>query len=939
MSNRSNQFGPEDAANETAAAVEAGQSWQNQTDPLAELAKLVGNPQPSAPAAPMQSHYEEERSAPLVAEQPVQAEPSYEPTPMPEQFAVGSALQDPAYSTAQAEAPVAGTGYRLHKQAVADGFGSYHSPEQAYADPFALDANGTITEPAAEPADFVSDLPPVPRIVADAAPMAPATTAPQETIPAYAPQVSASTYQEVPQAGPALGESLDAQLAQDLEAEMVASFGGAPAALDQAAVSNPRLKRSLPRATPVAQKDSNHIPASQVAAEEAAAQAYAAQLEAEEAAKLQIQMQEEALALQEAARAKPVEEELQAELRGPINEEELLPEAQVEVASAPQGSHVLDEQMTAAFQQEMAALSSADDMTPAEAAVGSLDEFAQAGAAAAQALAATAVQAPVEAADPLIDALGQPDPQRAAKQHPVTTPSLKPQSRQPSEDLEDILLDLNAPAVVRETQASENAEPEPAFGPLPGATVETNVAGEAFAAEYGKQGEMRASIAAGIDDMSWPQAAEHIGQDDEDLFALDDKQQAPAQGYDLSEVAEAMAERDPSVRHGVLPGLPPVTPQVVEEKKSPGTQKGVMAAAAVGAVIVLGGLGATFIDFGGGTNLPNGEPPLVHADSAPMKKFPQVADADQNSDDQLILPAQSDLKVENEVMLPRENAAVEPLPPAPVAGEDVSTAVVANAPKKVRTITVRPDGTLDYGNENGAKSLADQLLAAQRQAQHAGTTGDPKDMAWLNQNGNEQAAAAPVDNGPTNLLPDVPQRSVSTQPITRQNGALPQTGGAVTTTASVAPNPFGIDNAAAVAPNVETRPLQKPLGGVQVAAAPQSAGQPLDLTGGAQVNQPQQPVAARLQPTAPAANMAGAAYVVQLSSVRSEDMAANEISSFQRRFPSLMQGVRPAVVRADLGEKGIYYRVRVPFGDKDGAINFCTSLKEAGGDCFVRRNS
>ena len=42
-------------------------------------------------------------------------------------------------------------------------------------------------------------------------------------------------------------------------------------------------------------------------------------------------------------------------------------------------------------------------------------------------------------------------------------------------------------------------------------------------------------------------------------------------------------------------------------------------------------------------------------------------------------------------------------------------------------------------------------------------------------------------------------------------------------------------------------------------------------------------------------------------------------------------------MRADLGEKGIYYRVRVgPFNDGDAA-RLCGDLKAAGGDCILAR--
>ena len=47
----------------------------------------------------------------------------------------------------------------------------------------------------------------------------------------------------------------------------------------------------------------------------------------------------------------------------------------------------------------------------------------------------------------------------------------------------------------------------------------------------------------------------------------------------------------------------------------------------------------------------------------------------------------------------------------------------------------------------------------------------------------------------------------------------------------------------------------------------------------------------------------------------------------------------PSIKRADLGEKGVYYRAMVgPFGTSEEASQFCGNLKSAGGQCVVQRN-
>jgi hypothetical protein len=47
----------------------------------------------------------------------------------------------------------------------------------------------------------------------------------------------------------------------------------------------------------------------------------------------------------------------------------------------------------------------------------------------------------------------------------------------------------------------------------------------------------------------------------------------------------------------------------------------------------------------------------------------------------------------------------------------------------------------------------------------------------------------------------------------------------------------------------------------------------------------------------------------------------------------------PLIKRADLGEKGVFYRAMVgPFGTRDEAAQFCTSYRTAGGQCVIQSN-
>jgi hypothetical protein len=92
-------------------------------------------------------------------------------------------------------------------------------------------------------------------------------------------------------------------------------------------------------------------------------------------------------------------------------------------------------------------------------------------------------------------------------------------------------------------------------------------------------------------------------------------------------------------------------------------------------------------------------------------------------------------------------------------------------------------------------------------------------------------------------------------------------------------------------------------------------------------------------PIAPSAGGAGGNYLVQVSSQRSEADAQASFKALQGKFPSVL-GSRPSVIkRADLGDKGVYYRAMVgPFSSYDEASQFCGSLKSAGGQCVAQRN-
>jgi tetratricopeptide (TPR) repeat protein len=78
-------------------------------------------------------------------------------------------------------------------------------------------------------------------------------------------------------------------------------------------------------------------------------------------------------------------------------------------------------------------------------------------------------------------------------------------------------------------------------------------------------------------------------------------------------------------------------------------------------------------------------------------------------------------------------------------------------------------------------------------------------------------------------------------------------------------------------------------------------------------------------------------WTVQIASAASEDAAWSTWKNMQKKF-KVLSGQSPVVMKADLGAKGIFYRVRFAgFEDQTGAQSACSKLKSKGVSCFVSK--
>lgn len=185
---------------------------------------------------------------------------------------------------------------------------------------------------------------------------------------------------------------------------------------------------------------------------------------------------------------------------------------------------------------------------------------------------------------------------------------------------------------------------------------------------------------------------------------------------------------------------------------------------------------------------------------------------------------------------------------------------------------------------------------------------------------------------PLNQNPNPPQLAATTQAVpaapaqaAASNGALGDEPKRVRTLAIRPDQPDAVPQGSAPAPRPPTQARAQ-------APAPTGNG-PVSLAPGAA------PVRTQTASAAPAPTSGASGYMVQISSQRSEADAQASYRAMQSKYPSVLGSHQASIRRADLGEKGVYYRALVgPFAAAEDAGQLCNNLKSAGGQCVVQRN-
>lgn len=243
------------------------------------------------------------------------------------------------------------------------------------------------------------------------------------------------------------------------------------------------------------------------------------------------------------------------------------------------------------------------------------------------------------------------------------------------------------------------------------------------------------------------------------------------------------------------------------------------------------------------------------------------------------------------------------IPPAPAINTDVN--VQAAQARPVQVVDVVPD-ILTPGTVSGDPiSNASETIAATAQSTLQASTRAIVDQVVVPNITPPQPVARPA----IAPLQPAPIQAVQVQPVQAQS-----------TPAQSAPTQSAQSQA--------TQPIQL--------AAPAAA--PAVVTPAPVASAPQQVATAPATP-APAVTQATPSgdFVVQLASLRSPEQAQATFNTLQGRFGSILTGFSPDIQRADLGDRGIYHRLRVGPMDRASANSLCQRYQAAGGDCIVQR--
>ncbi|MEP9386993.1 SPOR domain-containing protein [Mesorhizobium sp. KR9-304] len=391
-----------------------------------------------------------------------------------------------------------------------------------------------------------------------------------------------------------------------------------------------------------------------------------------------------------------------------------------------------------------------------------------------------------------------------------------------------------------------------------------------------------------------------------DSFALDADDLPGSREPDARYAAEEY-DYDPDVDQEIA-----VPHHLAAESRQQPKSRGMLLAALVGGVALVGAIGAFALSFGGGSG--EDAPAIVKADDGPVKVKPvnpggaTVPNQDNKVYETVAGEDAAGAPQEKLVTTAEEPMDVTPPPPA-VEEDDLASAsgksedrieqilqeaenqtdaeIVAVTPRKVRTMVVKPDGTL-----------------VPREDEPAGASDEQTDTI---------AAAVPETPAPEAVPEATGALPAATPP---ELAPAPEE-----TTAATAPLPAQQEPAAEQEEESATMPETAPI------APLRPADQPIDVVGEVKPD----------QVAAAATTAANGNWAMQIASQPSEAAAQSSYQDLARRYGNVLQGREVNIVKAEIAGKGTFWRVRVPAASRNEAIGLCENYKAAGGNCFVSR--
>jgi cell division protein FtsN len=210
--------------------------------------------------------------------------------------------------------------------------------------------------------------------------------------------------------------------------------------------------------------------------------------------------------------------------------------------------------------------------------------------------------------------------------------------------------------------------------------------------------------------------------------------------------------------------------------------------------------------------------------------------------------------------------------------------------------------------------------AARHRAQNSPASAAPPLRAPLTDSPPAKSPSAQIAS--TGAPPIVPRLKPARVERAPSAAFVPQDETSTAPGAAQAPTPAPAQQQATATPPAAT-PAAPMAGATETSSAPDA---------GAPASEP----AASSAETEPSA--AHGPYLLQIGSYKSPVEADTAWNAFQAKHSALVGGFSTNVKPADLGDKGVWYRLRFgPFTDKDTAAAMCGRIRADGGTCIISR--